>query len=188
MNGDGVLTWDDFNLLAEKYTKIQRKGKLEKDVYERWKSLFEKWWNELTAHADFNKDRVVEFDEWLKFFENLGKSTKSHKELPDFLQLYLHLFFCCMDANKDCLFCIKDYKKYLSAHNMDVGKAEECFKFMLNDEDKANNNAMSSDRFRDLVYDYWVSQNPESQGKYICGTFDSILMDELEKLLNKQTS
>ncbi|OQR69880.1 sarcoplasmic calcium-binding proteins I [Tropilaelaps mercedesae] len=54
-NKDGILSWDDFNTLAEYYTKVQRKGKLEKDVYERWKSILEKWWNELTMHADYNK-------------------------------------------------------------------------------------------------------------------------------------
>ncbi len=45
------------------------------------------------------EDTVVEFDEWLKFFETLGKNTKSHQELPEFLKTYLHLFFCCSDYN-----------------------------------------------------------------------------------------
>ncbi|XP_067121759.1 sarcoplasmic calcium-binding proteins I, III, and IV-like [Centruroides vittatus] len=181
-NSDGVLTWDDFRLLAEKYTKIQRRGKLEKDVFERWKTIFDKWWNELTDHADFNKDTIVEFDEWLKFFSNLGASTKCHKELPEFLQTYLHLFFQCMDSNKDGLFCLKDYKKYLTNYNMDINRAQECFMYMLNNDDIANGNAMTSDRFRELVYDYWVSKDPNSQGKYICGPFDSALLDELEKM------
>lgn len=181
-NSDGVLTWDDFRLLAEKYTKIQRRGKLEKDVFERWKAIFDKWWNELTDHADFNKDTIVEFDEWLKFFSHLGATTKSHKELPEFLQTYLHLFFQCMDSNKDGLFCLKDYKKYLAGYNMDISRAQECFMYMLNNDDIANGNAMTSDRFRELVYDYWVSKDANSQGKYICGPFDSALLDELEKM------
>ncbi|CAN7950665.1 unnamed protein product [Ixodes pacificus] len=54
-NKDGILTWDDFNIIAENYTKLQRRGKLEKEVYDRWKSILERWWNELTEHADFNK-------------------------------------------------------------------------------------------------------------------------------------
>jgi hypothetical protein len=40
--------------LAERFAKIQRKGKLEKEVLDRWKSIFEKWWNELTFYADEN--------------------------------------------------------------------------------------------------------------------------------------
>ncbi|GIZ00922.1 sarcoplasmic calcium-binding proteins I, III, and IV [Caerostris extrusa] len=148
INGDGVLTWDDFKQLAEKYTKIQRRGKLDQDVFKRWESILGKWWDELTHHADFNKDAVVEFDEWLKFFHNMGQQTKSHKELPEFLQTYLQLFFFIMDTNKDGLFCVKDYKKYLTAHNMDVTRAKECFDSMLNDDDRGNGNAMTSDRFR----------------------------------------
>ncbi|GFR15752.1 pro-Pol polyprotein [Trichonephila clavata] len=132
INDDGVLTWEDFRQLAEKYTKIQRRGKLDEDVFKRWESILGKWWDELTHHADFNKDAVVEFDEWLRFFHNLGTQTKSHKELPDFLQTYLQLFFFIMDSNKDGLFCVKDYKKYLTAHNMDVTRAKECFDCMLN--------------------------------------------------------
>ncbi len=54
-NHDGILSWDDFVLLAEKFAKIQRRGKLEKEVFERWKAIFEKWWNELTSYADANK-------------------------------------------------------------------------------------------------------------------------------------
>lgn len=60
-NKDGILSWEDFNTLAEYYTMVQRKGKLEKDVYERWKSILEKWWNELTMHADYNKVNHVTF-------------------------------------------------------------------------------------------------------------------------------
>ncbi|XP_064469270.1 sarcoplasmic calcium-binding proteins I, III, and IV-like [Ornithodoros turicata] len=185
-NRDGILTWDDFNIIAENYTKLQRRGKLEKDVYERWKSILERWWNELTEHADFNKDCIVEFDEWLKFFTNLGKKTKTFQELPDFLQKYLHLFFQIVDSNKDGLFCVKDYKKYLKSHNMDMTGAEERFKSMLNEEDVANGNAMSSDRFRALVYDYWVSQEADCKGKYICGPFDSTPMEELESKNKKK--
>ncbi|GIY78634.1 sarcoplasmic calcium-binding proteins I, III, and IV [Caerostris extrusa] len=86
----------------------------------------------------------------------------------------------CFVFAEDGLFCVKDYKKYLTAHNMDVTRAKECFDSMLNDEDRGNGNAMTSDRFRELVYDFWVSQNPDSPGKYVCGTFDSALLQELE--------
>jgi len=184
-NTDGILSWEDFLLLAERFAKIQRKGKLEKEVFDRWKSIFEKWWNELTSFADENHDTVVEFDEWLKFFETLGKNTKSYQELPEFLKTYLHLFFCCSDYNKDGLFCVKDYKKYISSQQMDTTKAEEHFKFMLNEEDIENGNAMTSDRFKDLVYDFWVSTDPEGKGKYICGPFDLEPIDELEKKIKK---
>lgn len=55
-NQDGILSWEDFRLLAEKFAKIQRRGRQpEKEVVERWKSIFEKWWNELTSYADSNK-------------------------------------------------------------------------------------------------------------------------------------
>lgn len=185
-NKDGILTWDDFNIIAENYTKLQRHGKLEKEVYERWKSILEKWWNELTEHADFNKDRIVEFDEWVKFFTNLGKNTKGPQELPDFLQKYLHLLFLIMDNNKDGLVCVKDYKKYLKTHNMDASKADECFKQMLNEEDVENGNAMSSDSFKKNVYDYWVSQQDDIKGRYICGPFDSVPIEQLESKNKKR--
>ncbi|KAH8024280.1 hypothetical protein HPB51_022399 [Rhipicephalus microplus] len=133
-NKDGILTWDDFNIIAEYYTKLQRHGKLEKEVYERWKSILERWWNELTEHADFNKD----------------------------------------------------YKKYLKTHNLDIGRADECFKEMLNEEDAENGNAMTSDRFTATVYECWVSQDNNCKGKYICGPYDSIPMEELEKKNKKR--
>ncbi|XP_015785455.1 sarcoplasmic calcium-binding proteins I, III, and IV [Tetranychus urticae] len=179
-NGDGILSWEDFNQLAEKYTKLQRRGKLEKEVYDRWKAIFEKWWNQLTSFADYNADTFVEFGEWVQFFEKLGETTKSHQDLPDFLKTYLQLFFLCVDSNKDALFCLKDYKKYLTNYKMDVSRAEECFKSMLNEEDKANGNALTSDRFKELVYDFWVSKNPSSPGKYICGPFDSVEQSQME--------
>ncbi|XP_054161967.1 sarcoplasmic calcium-binding proteins I, III, and IV-like [Oppia nitens] len=184
-NHDGILSWNSFQTLAENFAKLQRKGKLEKEVVDRWKAIFEKWWHELTAYADENKDTLVEFDEWLKFFEKLGKNTKTYQELPEFLKTYLHLFFLCCDYNKDALFCQKDYKKYLTTHNMDTTKAEEHFKYMLIEEDVANGNAMTSDRFKDLVYDFWVSTDPESKGKYICGPFDQSI-NELELKIKKR--
>ncbi|CAG2102305.1 unnamed protein product [Medioppia subpectinata] len=107
-NNEGILSWNSFQTLAEKYAKIQRRGKLEKEVVDRWKAIFEKWWNELTSYADENKE-----------------------------------------------------------------------------EDMANGNAMTSDRFKDLVYDFWVSTNPESKGKYMFGPFDQSI-DELEQKIKKQ--
>ncbi|RWS14459.1 sarcoplasmic calcium-binding proteins I: III: and IV-like protein [Dinothrombium tinctorium] len=206
-NKDGILSWEDFLMLAEHYTKLQRRGKLEKEVFDRWKSIFEKWWNQLTDCADYNKDTFVEFSEWIRFFEKLGQTTKSHTELPDFLKTYLQLFFLCMDSNKDGLFCVKDYKKYLKSYNMDLSRADDCFKYMLTviqtfihfeiidffkhkkhqEEDAKNENALTSDRFKELVYDFWVSKDPNSKGKYICGPFDSVYLQDLEKNLKKLT-
>lgn len=97
---------------------MQRRGKAEKEVVERWKSIFEKWWNELTSYADVNKvgrqgslatnhtdpqDKVVEFQEWLDFFKTLGQNTKGFSELPEFLKTFLHLLFLCSDANSTCV-------------------------------------------------------------------------------------
>lgn len=56
-NGDGILSWDDFLLLAEKFTKLQRKGKVEPEVLARWTSIFDKWWSALSTAADYNKVR-----------------------------------------------------------------------------------------------------------------------------------
>ncbi|CAG2164155.1 unnamed protein product, partial [Oppiella nova] len=184
-NSEGILSWNSFQTLAERFAKIQRRGKLEKEVVDRWKAIFEKWWNELTSYADENKDTLIEFDEWLKFFESLGKNTKTHQELPEFLKTYLHLFFLCSDYNKDGLFCLKDYKKYLTSQTMDTSKADEHFKYMLIEEDVANGNAMTSDRFKDLVYDFWVSTDPDSKGKYMFGPFDQSI-DVLEQKIKKK--
>lgn len=186
-NQDGILTWEDFSLLAEKFAKIQRRGKQpEKEVIERWKSIFEKWWNELTSYADVNKDKMVEFQEWLDFFKQLGKNKKSYNELPEFLKIYLQLFFLCCDSNKDALFCLKDYKKYISNQNMDSNKAEEHFQLILDDDDKSNGNALTSDRFKSTVFDFWISMDPNSKSRYICGPFDSVPIEELEKKITKR--
>lgn len=49
-----------------------------------------------------------------------------------------------------------------------------------------NGNALTSDRFKELVYDYWTSTDVSSQGKYICGPFDSVDPSELEKKIRKK--
>lgn len=103
-NGDGVLSWDDFELLAEKFTKIQRKGKVEKEVLERWRTIFKKWWIQLTSVADTNEDTVIEFDEWIKFFTDVRTKSKSYNELPEFLKMYSQLFFLSMDLNRKFIF------------------------------------------------------------------------------------
>ena len=54
-NKDGILSWEDFKQHAESYTKLQRRGKLEKEVLDRWIAIFDKWWNALTSFADYNK-------------------------------------------------------------------------------------------------------------------------------------
>jgi len=103
-DGDGSLTWDDFNLMAEKYAVYQRRGKYEKDVVDRWMKIVKSWWESLSSQADTNKDCQVDFDEWLKFFEKLAGTTKSHKDLPEFLRNFIQLYFVTLDYNKDGLF------------------------------------------------------------------------------------
>lgn len=73
----------------------------------------------------------MEFDEWIRYFKTMGETTKEFKDLPDFLQKYAQLLFMIMDANKDGLFCIKDYKKYLKGLNLSIDHVEEQFDFML---------------------------------------------------------
>ncbi|XP_022664724.1 sarcoplasmic calcium-binding proteins I, III, and IV-like [Varroa jacobsoni] len=185
-NKDGILSWDDFNALAEYYTKVQRKGKLEKDVYERWKSILEKWWNELTRDADYNKDTVVEFDEWIRYFKTMGETTKEFKDLPDFLQKYAQLLFMIMDANKDGLFCIKDYKKYLKGLNLSIDHVEEQFDFMLDEVDKANDRAMPLDSFRARMYEYWTKDDTNIKGKFLFGPFETEDLTTLEAKTKKK--
>lgn len=185
-DGDGCLTWEDFNLMAEKYAVYQRRGKYEQDVVDRWRKIVQVWWDSLSSQADINKDKAVDFEEWLQFFEKLARTTKSVKDLPEFLQNFLQLYFITLDYNKDGLFDIKDYRTYLANYNMDVTRAEECFNSMLNLEDVANGNKLTHDRFNDLVYDFFVSHDPNSPGKYICGPFDSFRMEDLERKITKK--
>ncbi len=79
---------------------------------------------------------------------------------------------------------------------MDTTKAEEHFKFMLNvlnrvlvvltkllpfilysqEEDIGNGNAMTSDRFKDLVYDFWVSTDPEGYQFYTLMPYINVVL------------
>lgn len=45
------------------------------------------------------QDRFVEFEEWIKFFQKLGETTKTFQELPDFLKIFLHLHFLALDMH-----------------------------------------------------------------------------------------
>ncbi|GAB6023749.1 sterol carrier protein 2 [Chamberlinius hualienensis] len=185
-DGDGYITWVDFDLMAEKYAVYQRRGKYEKDVVDRWKKIVKTWWDSLSSAADTNKDAKVDFDEWLKYFDNLSNTTKKFSDCPEFLQTFTQLYFVTLDYNKDGLFDIKDYRQYLANYNMDVTRAEECFQYMLNEADIANGSKMSRERFNYLFYDFLVSKDPNSQGKYMCGPFDSYKMNDLEQKLKKK--
>jgi len=48
-----------------------------------------------------------------------------------------------------------------------------------------NSNALTSERFKALVYDFWFSKDKDSKGKYICGPFDSITIQDLEAKIKK---
>ncbi|KAH9368643.1 hypothetical protein HPB48_004662 [Haemaphysalis longicornis] len=54
------------------------------------------------------------------------------------------------------------------------------------EEDAANEHAMTSDRFTATVYECWVSQDDNCKGKYICGPYDTTPMDELEQKNKKR--
>jgi hypothetical protein len=49
------------------------------------------------------------------------------------------------------------------------------------EEDKAvEGGKLTQDRFNELVLDFLCSHDPASRGRYICGPYDSLSLDELE--------
>jgi hypothetical protein len=54
-DGDGTLSWEDFNLMAEKYAVYQRKGEWDEEVVANWRKVAKKWWDSLYAKADVNQ-------------------------------------------------------------------------------------------------------------------------------------
>ncbi|OQR69881.1 sarcoplasmic calcium-binding proteins I [Tropilaelaps mercedesae] len=142
------------------------------------------------------QDTVVEFDEWIKFFKTLGETTKEFKEVPDFLQKYAHLLFMIMDSNKDGLFCVKDYKKYLKNLNLSTEHADQQFDFMLEarisyqlsflEQDRVNDKAMPLDSFKARVYEYWTKDDPNIKGKFMFGPFETEDLSALEAKTKKK--
>ncbi|GAV01942.1 hypothetical protein RvY_12572 [Ramazzottius varieornatus] len=176
---DGVLSSEDFDLLAQRFAIYQRHGKFEKDVVDRWRAIVGGWWTNFTGAADANLDKSITFEEWIAFFKNLAATTKSHTELPEFLKMYLKISFTYIDFNKDGLFDIRDYRMLLASTNGDLRRADDAFNSMLGEADKKKQ-ALSGERYYELMYDFWTSSNPNSPGRYICGIYDYLPKDKLE--------
>ncbi|CAG0900051.1 unnamed protein product [Darwinula stevensoni] len=172
LNRDGVLTKEDFEAMAREYAVVQRRGKFEEDVVDRWKAVTAKWWLELYQNADRNKDEKVDFEEWLNYFKSMRTSLKNAEDLPDFLKGFLQLHFVFLDHNKDGLICTKDYKHYLQTRQMDPNRAEEAFQSLISERDAETGNKLSRERFNELFLDFLSSLDPRSPGKFICGPLD----------------
>jgi hypothetical protein len=108
---------------------------------------------------------------------------------------------------EDGLFDIRDYRMLLASTNGDLRRADDAFNSMLcvtsplpqfnlntlafyylaiylKQEKERKKGTLSSDRYYELMYDFWTSKDPQSPGRYICGIYDYLPHDKLQRYLS----
>ncbi|CAG0884560.1 unnamed protein product [Cyprideis torosa] len=171
-NKDGCLTWEDCNLQAEKFAVLQRHGKWEEDVVERWRQAWRRWWDQIKKLTNANEEEKVTLEKWISLFQGLKTKCKVFEDLPEFFKGYMNIFYICLDHNKDGVVCIKDYTLNLKNHELPQDKAEDWFNELLtNNRDKACK-VVTQEVFYELVFDFVTSTDPASKSKYVFGKFD----------------
>lgn len=116
MDGDGRLTRQDFDALAERFAKIQRHGQYEEDVVRRWRHYLSGWFDTLLKDIERPQQAYITFADWLHFCRRVAKLSDSYAELPDFVKQHANLHFIQIDGSqttkKDGLVDINDWRAH----------------------------------------------------------------------------
>lgn len=177
-DGNGVMTHKDFERSALKYAILYCKGDRNQEIWDMVTESFEGLWELVKGSRTKNPLDTLTFHEWHNFIFSTVVNYKQYADFPKCMQQLIDLLFESYDAYNDNALDENEYRLYLCARNMDMRRAEECFKYMTGGQKGAK---LKRQQFYALMVDFLTSKDDKSKGKYICGPYDSAKREILEK-------
>lgn len=159
VDGDGLLTAEDFEAVTERWVGIRGWEPGSAD-YDRMRSIMMGWWESLLATSEQNRDDKVSLDEVLLVVDQLGSMDAEVMATADGM-------FDAIDENGDGLIGLDEHKQVVKAwKGSDVG-VEEVFPQL----DLNGDGSLSRAEFGELWAEFWRGDDPSSPAQWVFGPY-----------------
>ncbi len=159
VDGNGVITWDDFILYVENLAAIYDWTE-ESPEYKGFRELEMQEWEEMCKGADKNQDEQISLDEYLHYTEDRVSRVGAHDREAE-------LWFQTLDQDGNGQVTVEEYKIVLKAYGLVGVDAEKYFRMF----DANGDGHLSKKEVRDLNRQFWKSNELDDPGNFILGPF-----------------
>ncbi|KAI0215465.1 hypothetical protein LSAT2_032484 [Lamellibrachia satsuma] len=162
VNGDGVVNWDDFEKVIEKFQEAygwQRDSEKCRASLETLRRV----WDGIKSCGDGDEDGKITEDEWMVMWEKCAQEREASGQLPDWQNNYMDFLFGVSDTSGDLLIDKDEFTDTYRVYGLSVENCGNTFDRISTD------GAISRDDFGRLWIDYFFSADPGVKGNYLFG-------------------
>ncbi|MBZ8181435.1 EF-hand domain-containing protein [Oscillatoria salina] len=161
-NKNGVVNKEDYELKVQAVAKLHNLSPGSTGYDEMYAQVMADW-NNLQQNVDKNQDGQITLDEWLEH----GYTCINSENMYETVKKEADAIFALFDRNGDGVINSEEYTGLMKAWGVsDEGLEIACSKLNLKGD-----NTLSKDVFKQLLEQFHKSDDPDSPGNYLFGSF-----------------
>ena len=131
----------------------------------------ESWWRLLSKFSDKNQDGKISILEWGNWSQALVKELSLVETSSEYFQHFEYTLFEAIEVESEGGYktiTVDEYKKWMDAFQIE-GDAAELFARLDSKGDGANDGEIFKSEFRDLLIEFFLSEEEDAPGNYLWG-------------------
>jgi Ca2+-binding EF-hand superfamily protein len=177
MNKDGVLEWEDFEILV---SAIKHSRGEDSEDYRRALVAMKEIWQKLLSASDVDGDNKVSVDEW----KHMWYTSMGNDDDLAWQQLYLDYVFRLFDTSADGVIDLSEFIESMAYYGIDKRHATWAFdKFAFGPKGQRVH-AITRQQFNVLWKEYFQSLDVTKPGNYLFGDINNEYDPSQVKLLD----
>ncbi|QIB47612.1 EF-hand domain-containing protein [Streptomyces aureoverticillatus] len=161
-NGDGRLTHDDLQNMAEMFAGLARED--DKENATAMRNAFETWWQLLLTHGDADGNGQISRQEFITVME-ANVTHPQHFEAA--VLAIVDALMRALDADKDGVLSLPEYVRMYDALGIPPEHSEPAFRRL----DRDGDGSLSHAEFRAAITEFYLSPDPKAPGNWLLGPF-----------------
>ncbi len=162
-NGDGQLTRDDFQQMAEMFTGLVREDDEENAAAMR--AAFEAWWQVLLTHGDRDGSGQISPQEFITVME---ADVTDPRHFEEAVLAIVDALMRALDTNQDGVLSQAEYVRMYDVLGIPPVHSEAAFRLLDQDGD----GSLSHAEFRTAITEFYLSDDPKAPGNWLLGPID----------------
>jgi Ca2+-binding EF-hand superfamily protein len=160
-NEDGVLSWDDHQLILDRFAAATHLS-ADSAEYQALRGAIARNWEELKVHADLDRDDVVDLEEWLAHNDRM-LGTKEGYEIA--ISSISNMLLGLADDDRDGKLTLANWTMLLGVYGADAQRAQQSFARVDLDGD----GIVTVSELMQAVEQFVGSSNPDDPGHWLLG-------------------
>jgi len=169
----GYVEWNSFKLMAMRATFQQCGGNHNEEVYQQYLVQLKVFWDSLVRDVSPDDQGRIQYVDLSNFVRGISKDATDFDHLPEFVKNLANLVFLMNDRKGNGIWDIEEYRT--GAVNWcrfitDITEIDKAYKSMLTPKDE--NGCISFDRYKELVVEFFVSEDSNNTARHIFGPLE----------------